>query len=544
MMPIFFNFASHVWLLYFLFFNGLLCTYLICQRSAGFRKLIIRLEDKVLAAFCFSVGVNGFLGLIFVLLELRFSFFVACFGIVSTSLVVGTIFMRDGLTDFFRLSWDWRVLVYLFVGVVAFYNGALIEQISDAWWHMSKANAIATNELIWGQVHLNGVTNRWYPPLWHTNLAIVHRLSGQSLPVLWNSATLWLSVTKVMAYYSLAFALTRAKSVAFLAIILFLLLPGMGVSYLRVSAWPSHVAYLMMFFALGLCFRILDAAPGNIKGLRSELTHLFKEQYILIAFLLFVLTLMFFTHQLEVLWFAVAVSLYSLAASCWAQCTRSLRRERLGSLTRLFAIIFLIAVSGMSFRLLTVDMSMASDNIDRAIAHMYFVIVPLVLLATAYITKAKYKLLCYAACAVPLVISIDLQHCLALFNPQFSLPKPAYHEMPLLTRGWFGGDLRLPDWDLQLRGALLWSGIVALPLIVFQQIQTPTRENLFLAVTGAAALGICVSPYVYQWLSDVTGYHSPWRIVTLLFTPLIFSLTIHRAFYGAFFSAPRSWRVQ
>ena len=202
MMPIFFHVESHLVIAYLFFFNGLLVNWLLRSCSIGYAELTKPLEAQVLAAFFVSVLING--AMLYGLDLLSFSFtnmrFILPF--LSIGLILLSIWRLSSLAWRQPLRFEFgltRLGIYAFVFIILFYNGGLIELLADSWWHMSLASKIASHSTLaidFG--HLNGFSQRYYPPLWHGNLALAHIVSGESIAVLWNSFTAWGGVLKVM----------------------------------------------------------------------------------------------------------------------------------------------------------------------------------------------------------------------------------------------------------------------------------------------------------------------------------------------------------
>ena len=133
----------------------------------------------------------------------------------------------------------------------------------------------------------------------------------------------------------------------------------------------------------------------------------------------------------------------------------------------------------------------------------------------------------YLGVIVLLLFSVDLKHLLSLVKPELAYPLASSHELPLLATGFFGGELKLPGWHLQLRSALLYSGLLSIPLSVVLTILKPSRLTLFVCANAITAFLVCLSPYLYMWLTEMLNYHSPWRIATLIFHPIIIAFALH-----------------
>jgi hypothetical protein len=537
MMPIYFNAESHLWIAYLLFFNGLLLTWCLRSVSTLFHQLTRPLEGQIISAFFLSLAFNGLLLLAFDRLALQFSSALIPLVVVSFTLVclifVFRVRLRDSLALSFEISWP-RVALYAFVFVMLFYNGGLIEQIADSWWHMSLANKLALESSYSTSIgHLTGLETRYYPPLWHANLALMKTLSGISVSVFWNSFTAWGAVLKVMAFYLLSLRLCNNTKIAMLAALLFILLPGVGVSYLRVSAWPSHIAYTAWFVMFYLVFAMFDKLPTSDEGIKQGLVD-FISKCIAPIIAIFVLgIIIFYTHQAEILWFVVAMFCYLATASV----------SRLGSsksgyiADRDHIVLRASYLIGLSL-LLIVSVWFAITHkypvfgfSDRLISNVLPISILLVLFSIElkFVPKAVNLLLAIGLAAV-LLISINYTHLYSLFDPAYALPKGLFFQSSSVAIGYFGGELKVPNWQLQLRSGLLYSGFLS---VIFSSIAVylkPTRATLFLSGSSLIALLFCASPYLYHWLQSILAYHSPWRITLIVFHPILWALLISGLF--------------
>ncbi len=521
MMPIFFHLESHLWIAYLLLFNGWLFSLVLRQRSADFNELTKSFEAQVLSAFFISIGGNGILLLLLQLLGQPFSLMHYNIPVLTIAGLVGCILAgarASSLIDFeFSLG---RAIFYLLIFVILFYNGGLIEQVSDAWWHMSLANKIgiaSSFELSTG--HLTGLPSRDYPPLWHGNLALIKELSGESLPVIWNSFTAWGAVLKVMAFYLFARALTHSENVGFLAALLFFLLPGLGNSYMRVSAWPSHIAYTAWFTIFFIVFTTLELRrPGD------RLSDFVRTNGSLLLVagvsVLVLLVDIYFLHKAEILYLALAFLFYFwgvLIASIFI-CKKRDALEPSSDLFGAYAIVFMLAIVIL----------MVYRNIGSAAIHWSSItnLIPAVLLLTFIVfTVGTDDKRVYAKQSVLLVVlllvlaSILPQHIGSLFDTHYSSTTKVI--------GWFGRELIVPDWSRQLREGFLWSGLISIPLSIYLAVKTPRRATIFLASNASFAFVLVVSPYCYHWLTETLNYHSPWRVAMLIFSPIVFAQFLH-----------------
>jgi len=502
-MPIFFNALSHVWIVYLLLINGLLLTWYLRSFSDSFRELTSPLESQVLSALVLSIGLNGFILLILEFCTLKFS--LAIWPLMTVSFVItGVLFItkekvRSTLALSFEIDFR-RVILYMFVFVTLFYNGGLIEQIADSWWHMSLANKISIENTFSPSIgHLTGLSTRYYPPLWHANLALMTQLSDIPIAVFWNSFTAWGAVIKVMAFYLVALGLTKNKCISVIAALLFVLLPGVGVSYLRVSAWPSHIAYIAWYAMFYVTFHVLDKLPERSPGIKQGAIYFIINIRVTMAVLVVLSIIIYFTHKAEILWFTVAWFCYLISASIsrlFGPREYIVDRDHIALRgAYLVGILSLLATAGwfaIKHKYPVIGFS------DRVITNTLpiFILLVLFFIEVKVLPRALNICLVLGLFAL-LLISVNYIHLYSLFFPEHALPKGKFFESSSVAIGYFGGELKVPNWQLQLRSGLLYSAIISV-------------------VVG----------YLYHWLQSILAYHSPWRISLIIFHPILWALVI------------------
>lgn len=532
-MPIFFNLESHFWVFTLFLLNGLFATWLFRDYSSGFAKITESFEAQALSAFFCSLAINSLVLSGLYVLGLSFSSAHIPLIIISLAMLVWVLCLlrRGSHLRLLSVEFDFsRAALYAVVFILLFYNGAFIEQVSDAWWHMSLANKIGLTSTFHPEPgHLIGLPTRYYPPLWHANLAMAHQVSGIAYPTLWNSLTAWVAVFKVMAVYLFAFGFTKQRSIAFLSALLFVLLPGVGTSYMRVSAWPSHIAYTAWFCLFYLTSNILDQLSDRPIGLARLIRNTVKKSTsILVCFIVLGL-IIFFTHQAEVLWFAVACFAYCIAASL----SRNLSTKTAYLADRDHALIKLVyrlillcsivyfAYSAISFTYPSWGFS------DQVISKSLPVVMLLILAAIEFlIVGVAFKRILGLSLVILILVSLNFTHFLSLFVPELSLPKGSLHKASTVALGYFGGELRLPTLQLQLRGGLLYSGVFGVFMSVLLVMIKPNRASLLLSGTSVVALVFCMSPYLYDWLQSILSYHSPWRVSIIIFHPVTWAIVL------------------
>ncbi|MFT6409072.1 MAG: hypothetical protein ACJAQ6_002495 [Arenicella sp.] len=532
-MPIYFNLASHLWIFWLFVFNGLMLTWILRRNSKRFAKLTAPVEARILSAFFLSLAINGLLLLLLDSLSLGFSLAQWPLLLLSMLLTVVTFlwFIKAPRKPVMGTDWGvFRVLLYCFIFIVLFYNGGLIEQISDSWWHMSLANKISLESAFSPELgHLTGSPTRYYPPLWHANLALANKLSGISAPVLWNSFTAWGAVFKVMAFYLLALGLSKDKLLATLAAILFVLLPGVGVSYLRVSAWPSHIAYTIWYSMFYVFVSILDSLPKRELPIWLRVREFLIDTYPLLIVFSVLCVLVNFTHLAELLWFAVAWLSYLILASVNRVLSfkASYIVERDHDFLRAgYKCVLLILVCYSAWFAFRQSNGFEIIN-DPALAYMLPVVVFFLLLVIDFSHVPKRVSIAILCLLILLLIgSVNYTHLASLFRPALSMPAGQFYESSSVAIGFLGDELKVPNWSNQLRSGLLFSGILSLFVALLLVIIKPTRISLMLAGTTLVAILFCASPYLYHWLQAILAYHSPWRISLIIFHPITWACAL------------------
>lgn len=544
MMPIFFHFESHLWFVLVFLFNGFLLTLCLKRASSYFDRLTNKFEALILSSFFISLGLNGIALLLLGLFDVSFDKLKIGLPVISVVLLSVAFFVVFKLSNFtfsgnLKLALGIhsvsRVLLYVFVFLVLFYNGGMLDSISDAWYHMSLANKIGLeNSFFLKHGHLTGIHGRTYPPLWHGNLSLLTIVSEISLPKLWNTATIWVGVLKVMAFYLFSLRLSDNSKVALLSAFLFVMLNGVGDSYLRVSAWPSHIAYTALFTLVYVFFDLLNelkksTEKGAFLGLWNLYVLAVKHRAGVFA-CIFIATVIASAHMLELLWFFVALYSYSVILVIFNISTiKSAQIEdRTGYLIfssiGLFGSLILLLMNGL---IVAEDHSWLFELTDHSLITVTtsFVLVTLVIvffrnlkgrhLSPHFTTKAIW-----IVTSLLVLFSVDWRNLLSLYLPEYAYPLPRYHEQHIIMSGFFDDELHLPAWRNQLYG-LKYSGMICVPLSWLMLVLTPSRLTLFTAACATLSVAVILSPYLYYWLQEITGYYSVWRVSTLIFHPLI-----------------------
>ncbi len=541
----------HLWLFYAFLFNGFVVSVVCCLRSYSYSELLTTAESWCLSSFFVSLLVNGTVLLLCSWIGWDFAYMKYILPLFSALALLAlwhelAIQKRRFSLTFPDFSWG-RLLLYCSIFCVLILNGGLIEQLADSWWHLSLANKIALLSSFDGELvgnHLNGVTSRYYPPLWHGNLAMLHKVSGISLPVLWNVFTAWGGVLKVMGFYLLALGVSNNKKIALLSSVLFVLLPGLGDSYMRVSAWPSHVSYTAWFCMFYLAFIAFDKCKVPMRASPTGRNYVFvrccfgfvtQNRVLLLSFLALALVV-FFTHQAELLWFVLSMLFYAIALLIHHLFFDS-EKEGYEPGKRLLSVCLIIGIPCVLYlgyrRYWPVPLSLEEFSDLHLVILLFFGIGCFLLylltedspLRVFYTNKAAKVMFCVVL--LMLLLSIDTRQLCSLFDPELSYSRPLLAGGSRYCVGWLGGELKVPDWSLQLRQGLLYSGVLAVVISLLMVLLDPKRCTIFLAANAAIPFLFLVSPYLYQGLMDGLNYWSSWRLALLIFHPIVLACFLH-----------------
>ncbi len=523
-MPIFFHIEAHLWILYTLLGNGLLLNFLLRRVSKSYREITSPLEAQVLSAFVFSLLINYAVLLLFDYLDFAFGNIIYVLVMLTTALsMVVFNYCREQMDIVKSVSWI-NLVLYLIIFILLFINGGLIDQVSDAWWHMSKANRIAwESSVVDHGRHLSGEIERFYPALWHSNLAMIRELSGQGLPAIWNAFTAWGAVFKAMGFYLLGLGLFRNRGVAFAGAVLFVLLPGIGASYLRVSAWPSHLSYAILFFALYVFCNVDQVTKDRslVNGIKQLL-----EQPGPVLLLITLLIAISMLHLFELVLFFCSVFAFFVARSISGFFVTNMDfGGRTLNLNRLvYRAVLAVFFTAAIIRLYLIEYKEFADSPSMIMLPLLILLlltVELMSKQTIFLRIALGLIL-----ALLLLASLDFQHVYALFDASYSLPRTGSFERPLSSDGWFNEKMLLPSWDFQLRQGLLWSGLFGLFISAFLFWFSRSEGALFVFSNSMLVWLVCTSPYIYSWITEALDYHSTWRISLLSFHQLALGAAI------------------
>lgn len=533
----FFSVPSHLSIFYACFVNGAL----VCLLFSRCEKSIFKIaESRIVFSFLISLLINGLCLFILEGISYSFTYIKYALPLLSLILICNAIILLNAsdLKNFISINWNefWRISFYGIVFILLLFNGGLIEQISDAWWHMSLANKMSVNNSLNSNIpHLNGVSSRYYPPLWHGNLIVIQHLSNTTLPNIWNAFTPWGAALKTMAFFLFAVSLVKNYKTALLCAVLFVCLPGAGNSYMRVAAWPSHIAYTAMFTSFFLVFKIFDNNQDN-PSFSETITHLVLRSKVLLSLLITCCLVMYLSHKAELLWAALAFVFYGSSLSIYNFINQHNKTE--SEVNSRILYLFCLAFLGLliAYTFINYDV-FKTRSLPLGKSYILFFVTTTLALIIIVLTNRIFThnstptpLLKYAASitlVALLLTSIDFRQLTSLALPNFAHQTSGQFQEEAI-RVLSNGEqyLSLPNWKFGLRSGLLYSGLLGLILSLTLVFSQPTRATIFVTSTAFFSFLMLISPYWYQWLLDTLKYHSPWRVSILIFHPIIIAVTL------------------
>ena len=116
---------------------------------------------------------------------------------------------------------------------------------------------------------------------------------------------------------------------------------------------------------------------------------------------------------------------------------------------------------------------------------------------------------------------LDWQHAVELFFP---ISDPIGRHVPRDFQGKWGNWLFLPFWEHQLRGGMLFSGVLGMLVGFMLVFVKKNRATLFIFSTTSLVFLVLLSPYFFTLTAFVIPLASVYRVSLLLFTPLVLAV--------------------
>jgi hypothetical protein len=365
-----------------------------------------------------------------------------------------------------------------------------------------------------------------YPMLWHANVALLGYYVPVSLPKIWHllpSFNIWFVL---FAYYLLARCFSRSNACAAIAVLLFCISYGGLNSYFRVMGWPGNIAYIGWYLSYFLFFTILEQVYS-----RQRLD--IKNLYLSAGFLMFLVMCGFITmtHGVPMALFAISMAflVYSVLIAVPLQQSRSTGYWKYLRSVCVIFLPFLIIGAGVGVFLFPRHISriLGHVNLLHILSILALLMIPLILLLISKIVSLRHKKLVQLLFLIIVSLSlIDYSHLSGLLDSGSMVNK----QRPYVIEYFNSFHLIAPKWEHQLRGALMFSGIVAVAISCFYMISgLCDRKNLFLFSCAILSFLCLISPLMFNLVTMAIHSSSAYRIHMLIFSPIIMAMVIQHA---------------
>ena len=427
------------------------------------------------------------------------------------------------------------VIAVVFVGMI--FQGGLLDFLADGWWHLAYVSQmISDNSMFIEHYPTTGGTTASviYPPFWHFQLALISEASAISPPILWHFVAPINVVVLLASFYQLTLELTRSKKTALIAVVLHIFLIGGLISYFRVSSWPGNVSYIALYFAFTLFFR-LSSVQGVSGSRYSSVKKNLKDLWYVVFLLLGSICAMVGLHGVE-------VALFSLTLLSLWLCT-GLFFSKTSSPSQIYAdkknsFIVILIMAGLGFALAVTIMKaryLFLVNSPPAYEPYLSLLIPLGIIV--YISGYQWIMKVFGGSeknniirniyfiflGLMLISVVDWPHLVELFIP---VEDPTGRHVPRDYQGMLGNWLFLPFWEHQLRGAMLFSGVLSLVIGFTLVFIEKNRATLFIFATTSLVFLVIFSPYFFTLAAFIIPLASVYRVSLLLFAPLILAVAV------------------
>lgn len=535
--------TSYFYFGFFLLLPGY-CLRLVLSQWLGADLLLKRgWGNSLVESFILSILITSAIGILFSLLGLGLNavkfwlFGLMAAGGLMYALVRGGkstqsqrhISARAGVIDAVFAV----LIAVVFIGMV--FQGGLLDFLADGWWHLAYVSQIISDNSIFITKHptVGGQTaSIIYPPLWHFQLALISETSSISPAILWHFVAPLNVVILLLTFYQLTIELTRSKKIALLAVVLHIFLISGLISYFRISSWPGNVSYIILYFGLALIFRLSTMPSDADKRAALKKSNL-KEKgyfYFLLVTSIFLMTGL---HGVEIALFILTLFSFWICTGLFyppgqlpLQIDIDLKRIRLFTGLMIAAGLVLAMTVFKSRYIFLFNSPPAYEPYLSLIIPVgiliYLVSYPWIMRCFVESEQKQiFKNVYFILLGLMLVGVVDWQHAVELFFP---ISDPVGRHVPRDFQGILGNWLFLPFWEHQLRGGMLFSGVLSLLVGLMLIFVKKNRATLFIFSTSSLVFLVLLSPYFFTLTAFVIPLASVYRVSLLMFTPLVLAV--------------------
>ena len=496
----------------------------------------------IVESFLISILVTGLLAVSLSALGLGLS---AIKWLVLVLEFAGALFLlfarrrfRDSLAGLPRLDgWD-RTTAILIIAffVLMLFQGGVLDMLADGWWHIAYANQMVADDSIFVSRHpITGALSNsvLYPPLWHLQLALIADFTKIDLPLLWHFMAALNALLLLSALYLMVLKLTQQKNVALTSVVLHLLIIGGLISYARVGSWPGNFSYIALFYGFAAIFSLSDqlgCSEDNYFRKVLQDKELNKSTILLLVTVGCAIGL----HGVAAALLLLGLLAYQLALPFFGSSRpgSQLRNDvRVGTAILAAGVVVAIFI-GLTIFDARYRFLFGSPPAQKTPFSLWIPIGILVFISgvrglnrlpSKTFLGLLIKLVYFTALAGMLLWSVDWLHLKELFLPD---PDPLGRHVPRDFQDAYGNWLFLPFWEHQLRGSLLWSGVVALFIGLILPIFRKDRAGVFLFALSSLVFLVLFSPYFFTLAAFVIPLASTYRVSLLLFAPVILAISL------------------
>ena len=510
----------------------------------SFAAQMISISRLVLISFFGSVSIYFLTGLIFSELGIEF---IQVRWLWVVSMLFGSYSILKNrsvwaITGLKPYRSKWSFITFFLIATMFLmlsFQGGLLDILADGWWHMAYAQQMLVENSIWIErhplvdkpVHPRSIL---YPPVWHISLSLIASGLNYSLPQIWHSVAAPVYALTVIAYMLFCRSLGLSRPVIFFSFVFFAVIIGGLNSYARISPWPANIAYIALYFSLAETFRLSDTLcqkgnRGYIFTLRDLVSLPILFHWTGIGFLGILLVGL---HGVEAILYFLSMLAYLVGLWITQPSISRLQTDKY------LALILISALSAVGFFL---TLTLFRDYIGHLLTaprakepYLNFIFPVLFVLTLFFISKvyrSKFfsvrgvRLVLFSGFAFMLILIFDFGHVEQLF-----FPESAGRHVPRAFEDGFGNRVWLPWWDHQLRGAMIYSGVIGIFCVIVNYLSTKNRASLFLLANTVLVVITLTSPYFFSLISFLIPLGSTYRVHLLLFTPIPIAMLLVRFF--------------
>lgn len=529
--------------IFFLFVPGWLAKRIFRDCFLGAHDRPLRWSDELVSSFLLSMVLTGSISALFSITGVglhQVKFFYLILGALGAWLVFHRRLKTDVSEKVDQSSSRAELPILVVVGIVFItmvFQGGLLDFLTDAWWHLAYIDQMVRDKSLFISQHpMSGgpAPSILYPPLWHLQVALISEAMEVSPPVVWHFIAALSVAMLLLAFSSLVLELTNSRTIALIAVILHIFLVGGLISYFRVASWPGNISYVALYFFLALTFRMANYLPQveQLKTRSARIAAGFSETFFLLAVTSLAIVGL---HGVAAALLVLAVFAYLLSTLFFYPLKESptlIHAER-----RVCSIILAVATFAGLLLAITVfrDRYIFLLGSPPAYAPFMSLIIPIgflgylgcyPLIRCAWGQKHKqlFKSVYFSLLALIVYFLVDFKHLVELFVPA---PEPIGRHVPRDFQDSLGNWLFLPFWEHQLRGGLLFSGIVSLVLGLILVFFEKNRATVFIFAMSSLVSLVLLSPYFFTLVAFLIPLPSVYRVSLLNFSPLVLAVALN-----------------